>query len=192
MVADVLEQLVNADAHLEVVEALLAGWPNSSASGRERLRAAVLALYYINNGKAPTQDQAMALVVTSLSYDEGNRESRPLPEWYAAPSTGIDHIIKARVDQVVKHGHTPEHDRTEHGDGSLAHAAAAYALAAHGRPMSLRVYPWPDPPKDVWPHDPEDGDWFERKIRQLAVAGALCAAEIDRMKAEKEEHSGAH
>lgn len=79
--------------------------------------------------------------------------------------TGAELIAAERQRQIDVEGWTPEHDR-EHGRGELAQAAAAYAVPAHAS------YLWP---------------WrfagFKRagRVRELVKAGALIAAEIDRL-----------
>ena len=71
---------------------------------------------------------------------------------------GIERIAKERQRQVSVEGWTPQHD-DEHKDGEMAIAAARYAAP-------------------YW-------EWDKRgkheRIRQLEIAGALLAAEIDRL-----------
>ena len=104
---------------------------------------------------------------------------------------GHEMIACERKRQQETEGWTPEHD-AQHEGGELALAAVAYAspypvqvlgpVLAHPDDVfsSLR---WADP----WPWGPE---WDKRKkhdrIRQLAIAGALICAEIDRLKAVPE------
>ena len=183
MVADVLEQLVDADANLDVTEPILEAWPNSSAVAVALIRPSILALYYIE-GRPPSQEEVLALVVDAMGYLD-KPEAKSERPFDGVPTYGLDRIANARREQIQVHGHTAEHDREVHADGSIAKAASAYALAACGATISVQAYPWPNPPRSVWPYDPEDGDDLERRIQQLAAAGALCAAEIDRLLAEK-------
>lgn len=86
--------------------------------------------------------------------------------------TGIDLIAEERQRQIYKEGFTPEHDKQwEHGQ--LVKAAACYLA----RPS------WVDTP--LWPHWPFDISWWkptpQDRIRELQKAGALIAAEIDRL-----------
>lgn len=78
-------------------------------------------------------------------------------------------IAAERRRQVEKEGWTPEHDDT-HTDGELAGAAACYAM-------------WGDQkrPPSRWPWDP--GWWKPGSdpLRRLVKAGALIAAEIERL-----------
>jgi hypothetical protein len=82
---------------------------------------------------------------------------------------GIALITAERQRQVSVEGWTPEHD-DEHENGELASAAMAYAW---GAPMyaGVRLWPW-------------EANWWKPgdRIREIAKAGALLAAEIDRLK----------
>lgn len=94
-----------------------------------------------------------------------------------AMKTGIELIAAERERQVSKEGWTPEHD-DQHTDGSLAVAAACYALNERG-PLEHRHYfdvpvIWPWHVLD-WKPTPDD------PVRELVKAGALIAAEIDRL-----------
>lgn len=86
--------------------------------------------------------------------------------------TGIDLIRAERERQVSVEGWTAEHD-DEHYGGDLAHAAAHYALTPSHR--YLVDWPWPEPPKG------HDAFYGPERIRDLVKAGALIAAEIDRL-----------
>jgi hypothetical protein len=94
--------------------------------------------------------------------------------------TGVDRIAAERWRQITQKGWTPEHDRTEHADGSLAELAAMLVNAAIGMhgPEEVEessndswivgacihiLAKWPDP------------------ARRLEIAGALIAAELDRI-----------
>lgn len=104
--------------------------------------------------------------------------------------TGVQLIADERNRQMEKEGWTPEHD-DQHTDRSLAMAAACYAAPERilirriekkrngcGVPTGLYRNRLCDP----WPWSP---DWDKREIhdvkRQLVIAGALIAAEIDRL-----------
>lgn len=88
--------------------------------------------------------------------------------------SGADLIAAERKRQIEAEGWTPEHD-DQHDDGELARAAAAYALVAGAGPTKQA-----DEAEQWWPFD---DDWkpSEDEIRNLAKAGALIAAEIDRL-----------
>ncbi len=102
--------------------------------------------------------------------------------------TGIELIADERKRQIEEEGWTAEHD-AEHEDGGLAVAASAYALPPMARTfMSLedgKYLPifWPF---DAcwWKPSPND------RIKELVKAGALIAAEIDRIQlAENKERN---
>jgi hypothetical protein len=89
--------------------------------------------------------------------------------------TGVSEIVRERIYQVRVEGWTAEHDDA-HVDGDLAIAAACYAM-----PPGRRWRRDPGPPA-LWPWSP--GWWKPTpsdRIRELAKAGALIAAEIDRL-----------
>lgn len=83
--------------------------------------------------------------------------------------TGMELIAAERRRQVTMEDWTPAHDDT-HRNGEMARAAACYALQ-HTR-VSGRAIRWP------WARS-----WWKPKnpIRDLVRAGALIAAEIDRL-----------
>lgn len=87
--------------------------------------------------------------------------------------TGIELIADERAAQVAREGWTTEHD-DEHDEGEMAHAAAAYCMTADstraGRDNGEVWWPW-------------HKKWFKPKgpVRDLVRAGALIAAEIDRL-----------
>jgi hypothetical protein len=105
--------------------------------------------------------------------------------------TGADLIAAERTRQVDVEGWSAEHD-DEHDDDSIAWAAVCYAapdLVYHKTDMANVVEfadPWPwDRRFDTRPYNgncvqPNDPDGKVR-IRQLVKAGALIAAEIDRL-----------
>lgn len=97
--------------------------------------------------------------------------------------TGIERIAAERQRQISVEGWTPEHD-AQHTDGSLAQAAACYTIIAK-MIMSQRVTEivsivLSQPPRQ-WPWI---STWWKPSvdpIRNLEKAGALIAAEIDRL-----------
>lgn len=92
---------------------------------------------------------------------------------------GIDLIKQERERQIEKEGWTAEHD-DEHTNGELIGAAVWYALFRHPqdykRGYGYLFWPW----QKVWqkPTNP---------VRDLAKAGALIAAEIDRLQRENSD-----
>lgn len=103
--------------------------------------------------------------------------------------SGVELIAAERQRQIDAEGWTPEHDDT-HELGELAQAAACFALNSDS--VCIR---W-DNPKHHWDYKSET--WTpkyvyedvecickfkedEPRVRQLVKAGALIAAEIDRI-----------
>ncbi len=86
---------------------------------------------------------------------------------------GIKLIADERRRQIDVEGWSKSRDRSYHTDGELADAAACYALAGKrkdGEP--IRYWPWN---LEWWKPTPDD------RIRELVKAGALIAAEIERL-----------
>ena len=96
--------------------------------------------------------------------------------------TGIDYIYEERVRQINKEGWTAEHD-DEHIHGELAQAAACYADPYRKMDGKPNISLWPE----NW-----DIKWWkpcpDNRIKELAKAGALISAEIDRLLREKESN----
>lgn len=103
-------------------------------------------------------------------------------------TTGIELIAEERKRQIEIEGWTAEHDKI-HSQGEIAHAAACYALPDHLHPLSVEsgmitgvfltvkrhaFWPWS---RSWWKPTPHN------RIKELAKAGALIAAEIDRIQA---------
>lgn len=93
-------------------------------------------------------------------------------------STGIHSITLERIRQIEEEGWDDEND-DQHTDGSLVAAAIAYAMpnVSPDRVSLPRHVFWPL----SW-----DPKWFKPKNRRadLVRAGALIAAEIDRLDRE--------
>lgn len=99
------------------------------------------------------------------------RESTP------AHGHGVRSIADERARQRSDEGWTPEHD-DHHTGGQLLDAAASYLLAARTSGTVLEVLQ--HTPPVFWPWD---RDWWKPGSveRMLAKAGALIAAELDRL-----------
>ena len=95
--------------------------------------------------------------------------------------SGIKLITAERKRQVKEEGWTTKHD-DEHTGGALGNAAACYATSKKLIFFEKQGYDQPVEYKELWPWG---GKWDKRKkhdrIKQLKIAGALCAAEIDRL-----------
>lgn len=104
--------------------------------------------------------------------DEGTTWGEPI-------SPAIVMIAAERQRQIEEEGWAPEHDAA-HVDDELALAAACYALPAYSRhryETETEPHHWPWQ-ASFWKPTPDD------RVRELVKAGALIAAEIDRLKAE--------
>lgn len=100
--------------------------------------------------------------------------------------TGIDDIAAERRRQIESEGWTPEHD-DEHATGELARAAICYIKAALAdradRAVMDTFQDKSGTPFSVFSGWPWDDAWWKPKSRRrdLVRAGALIAAEIDRL-----------
>lgn len=89
--------------------------------------------------------------------------------------TGIRLITEERLRQIAEEGWTAEHD-DQHVNSELLSAAVCYVDETHGD-MSAQLTA---NVQGLWPWD--DSWWKpEGPIRNLVKAGALIAAEIDRL-----------
>lgn len=88
-------------------------------------------------------------------------------------SKAINDVLAERQRQIETEGWTTKHD-DQHGSGSMAFAAAAYAVHSHAGPkMSGPLWNWTG-----WSRD-----WWKPKNtrRDLVRAAALLIAEIERL-----------
>ena len=117
-----------------------------------------------------------------------------------AESKGAQLINRERLRQITEKGWTPEHD-DEHHDGALAMAACCYAAPLpifvwvpelKNRAVFVDPWPWEDGydnryrcggrAKIPGPTLPNPGTYTpEERLDLLVKAGALIAAEIDRL-----------
>lgn len=106
-------------------------------------------------------------------------------------TTGVELIAQERRRQIEKEGWSADHD-SEHKDQSLAIAASIYAMPKSERRMKsvpnvLTERGFIEVPKK-WPWHIE---WWKptptNRIKELTKAGALIAAEIDRLLKEREK-----
>lgn len=91
--------------------------------------------------------------------------------------TGAEMIAMERRRQVEEESYAPEADALYWHDGALARAAVSYALPeedrwTHGVNATPAYWPWG---AKFWKPTPGN------RIRELVKAGALLAAEIDRL-----------
>jgi len=95
--------------------------------------------------------------------------------------TGSGLISKERTRQIEEEGWTEDHDKMAHGDKQLADAAACYLLYGQDEVLPFGndlLWPWDE---EWWKPSPYGDEGY---VRSLVKAGALIAAEIDRIQGE--------
>lgn len=106
-----------------------------------------------------------------------------------AADSGLARIASERRRQVNVEGWTPEHD-AEHFSGELSIAAACYAINKLPAAVDIQVtdldfnvdaFPWEGKFDKREQHD---------RLRSLEIAGALIAAEIDRILRDEKRAEG--
>lgn len=94
--------------------------------------------------------------------------------------TGVELIAEERKRQIESEGWTSEHDQT-HVEGELANAGALYAMTEEMRDY-IDIKWGNDQWLNFWPFDL---NWLKftpkDRVKQLCKAGAMIAAEIDRL-----------
>ena len=99
------------------------------------------------------------------------------------PLTGVELIAAERQRQVEVEGWTPEHD-DEHRSGELGMAAQAY-IDGSRKAVHATSDLWKLGAPTVWPWETSWWKPSDDPIRNLVKAGALIAAEIDRLQRKK-------
>jgi hypothetical protein len=103
-------------------------------------------------------------------FDRIDSELRDL---HGTPATGAGLIVLERQRQIEAEGWTADHDAQHIGE-ELAFAAICYALPQDYKTDGVHSFwPWD---QELWKPSPDD------RIRELTKAGALIAAEIDRLR----------
>ena len=98
--------------------------------------------------------------------------------------TGIELIAKERERQIEQEDYTSLHD-DKHRKFELTLAAMSYCDACANRdPLAKRISD--SRPTSDWPWDVDDWKPSDNVIRNLVKAGALIAAEIDRLQRRKD------
>lgn len=94
---------------------------------------------------------------------------------------GVELIAAERLRQKTEEGWTDKHD-DEHTNGELAIAGASYAWP-NPRPLDIKLrWPWSKTTwKPVMSYIDDPKERVQARIRELVKAGALIAAEIDRL-----------
>lgn len=131
-----------------------------------------------------------------MSFADRNgcwRTQRPLAD--LAPNrtddanmkTGIELIAEERARQITEEGWSVAHDSMRHKEGELTNAALCYATVGSAQLRGSSVEEWPvdvfsDDTITDWPWEPQ---WYKpspHAERNLVKAGALLAAELDRIR----------
>lgn len=118
------------------------------------------------------------------------KDQREVLSFARSEQTGGVAIIAAeRRRQVIEEGFKPKHDAT-HQDESMAMVAACYSspdeIYIHKRDEITGTHVFHDPWPKSWSKTWDKRGKHDRR-KQLAIAGALCAAEIDRLDAQEVE-----
>lgn len=93
----------------------------------------------------------------------------------------LKEISKERQRQIEKEGYSQSHD-DEHGDGSIADAAACYAATSDFLFQPVAVSEAGARITDVWPWHPDSNKKQNHsRKRQLVMAGAMILAELERI-----------
>ncbi len=100
-------------------------------------------------------------------------------------ASGAQLIAAERKRQIAQERWTKKHDREEHPHGALAIAAACYAVNKIDRPLlpfvALKTSSGIE--LDAFPFERRfDKREKHDRLRSLIIAGALIAAEIDRIR----------
>lgn len=130
--------------------------------------------------------QAMREAYESVFTGKRAEAPQPLPgllqafeQDLAKCTSGVALISAERARQITQEGWTSEHD-DDHDENELARAAASYALPIDSRPHRNPNQRGRAP--ECWPFSQ---DWWKPsehdRIKELVKAGALIAAEIDRL-----------
>lgn len=91
---------------------------------------------------------------------------------------GAWQILQERIRQVVAEGYDASHD-DEHGEGELVDAAVMYCRVAAAQVSERSAYEIA--PEARWPWDSASWKPADDPVWNLVRAGALIAAEIDRL-----------
>lgn len=94
---------------------------------------------------------------------------------------GIELIAQERKEQLEKHGYTPHEDASRYGSPALIRAAClmAYDDAPKDMPVGFAAPDW------AWLLRVKN---INNIIKRLTIAGALIAAEIDRLSHIEKHH----
>lgn len=106
-----------------------------------------------------------------------------MKEQKTIPVVGTKLIEQYREEQISKHNWSVQHDIDVNKDGQFVQAAVSYLSATNQVQVKTATGPITVRPLDIWPSN-WSTNWFKAgddKIKNLSKAGALIAAEIDRL-----------
>lgn len=142
------------------------------AAAREALETLIKHQTFLNKsvGRNPHESKTIAFAKQSLAALDSE-----LPV-----SAGVTLISAERARQVLEEGFDAVHDDSEHEEGDIAGAGTAYAdhavrQMAAGVPLAGR------PPDQTWRWSYQRWKPTDDPLRNLVKAGALIAAEIDKI-----------
>ncbi len=127
--------------------------------------------------RALASDDVATVAAAELDYVRSALAASHMPV-----GDGVTLIAAERRRQIEAEGWTPEHDDTEHDHGDLAAAGSAYALHAADVLNPYSQGDGRDVIPDFWPFGKKWWKPSDDPVRTLEKAGALIAAEIDRLK----------
>lgn len=188
-IADLQRSLETAEAERDAALRLLADQTGQTVSSRDftTVAGAVLAARPACDPADPcafAQDLAAKNGTLDGLLDEATERAKDA-EAAVSVSGGVAAIAAERRRQTEVEGWTPEHDDA-HGRGDMPRAAACYAwvasLGGSVRELTAHFDTWHELPvfRTLWPWDRK---WWKPTDprRDLVKAGALIAAEIDRL-----------
>jgi len=138
-------------------------------------------LSVIRCGEQLSDDEEAGIRRTMQRLDDAMKaETLSPPEAQGSRPDGVSLIAVERARQVSAEGWTPAHDDA-HRFGEIVTAAACYAVHASHQTRGGSTFDQEDVIRSRWPWEPR---WWKPSadpIRNLVKAGALIAAEIDRL-----------
>ena len=143
-----------------------------------------IALVFGETDEEASETAAKIVAWSQESASVLREAATPTNEKEFIPGTKL--IERERERQIDKEGYDSRHDE-EHDGGELADAAACYACGAASIVRGASVEELVEPMTNAfdsmltWPWDAQEFKLKDDPIRDLVIAGALIAAEIDRL-----------
>jgi hypothetical protein len=181
--AEAYEQRIRADERRKVLEVMLRLLEAPTVVDEDKGKVIILTRWA----------KEWLAKLAALDAEAAKKTQKP-SEAEGGVMTGAELIIAERWRQIEKEGWTHDHD-DQHLYGELAAAAISYIAHAAQLPIKAKVtvesefgwirkwlHPWPWEAR-WWKPDPDP-------VRNLVKAGALIAAEIDRLNRSKAPATG--